>query len=670
MRDRKNMVIESLGIYLPEESFSTAEILGGCKKPIRFPLEKISGIKSRCMAGTTEFSIDLAKKAIADCLQKSKYTAADIDILICCNISRYDGPETLSFEPCTSIKLKKYFGFEHAIAFDISNACAGMFTGVYIVNSLINSGAVRRGLVVSGEYITHLTKTAQIEIESFMDPRLACLTLGDAGAALILEKGLNGQAGFQEIQLQTLGRYSAYCIGKASETGGWTMYTDSVNLTDVAIKSGARNALDVLQSAGWPPDKFQHLIMHQTSTMTLNSAKQEINNLLNSKICNEGNTINNLELRGNTASTSHFIALWDHIHNNRIQSGDKIVFIVAASGLTVGTALYVVDDLPLRLRNKGSERKNPETFTDYPVAGNQVMGTGIRIESVGTLPECYAGKKTSVELLHSSATNCLEKSIYTCNDIELLIHSGVYRSEYIMEPAIAALLAGKLEMNGALSADHNNKTLAFDIFNGAIGFLNACYIAQQMIHTGNCRTAMIVASEIDNNANLFPDKLLGVCETASAIILDAHPNKACGFSRILFNYQLGSLSDYTSRCVTIDTKICLLVEKAPDIEDKYIEAIMPVVKNLLQQEGLELCHIDLIFPPQISSGFIKRLSEKFDLSMEKFANAVEDRSDIFSSSIAYGIEYALKKELVKPGDTGLIIAIGSGIQVGCALYKF
>ena len=86
MRDNTNTVIESLGVYLPRESFSTNEILQGCKKQIRFPLEKISGIKSRRMAGQYEFSIDLAKKAVADCLEKSKYHTADIDNLICCNI--------------------------------------------------------------------------------------------------------------------------------------------------------------------------------------------------------------------------------------------------------------------------------------------------------------------------------------------------------------------------------------------------------------------------------------------------------------------------------------------------------------------------------------------------------------------------------------------------------
>ena len=672
MRKNTNTVIESLGVYLPEDAFSTSEILQGCKNQIRFPLEKISGIKSRRMAGRHEFSIDLAKKAIDDCLQKSKYNPADIDLLICCSISRYDGPDSMTFEPCTAVKLRKHFGFEHAIAFDISNACAGIFTGIYIVNTLLDTGAIRRGMVVSGEYITFLTQAAQKEIENFMDPRLACLTLGDAGTALILEKGFDTTAGFQAINLQTLGRYSSYCIGKATEAGKWTMITDSVNLTDAAIKTGAKNALDVLQFAGWPPDNFQHLVMHQTSTMTMNSARQEINHLLKSEICHDGNTINNLEHRGNTASTSHFIAISDFIYNNKIQSGDRVIFIIAASGLTIGTALYVFDDLPDRLRQTASrlEPKALKTISRFSDTDAHVIAPGIRIESVGTLSQEVSENKNSVESLHGAGVNCLEKSSYLCKDVELLIHSGIYRSEYLMEPAIASLLAGKLEMNPMLSDTENKKTLAFDIFNGSIGFLNACYVAQQMIEGKKCKIAMIAASEIENNANLFPDELVGLRQTASAIILDRHPIKGRGFSRILFNYDAESLNAYTSHCFTKDNHICLNIEKDADLEEKYIACIVPLVEDLLRREELELNQIDIVFPPQISTRFISQLSKQLNLPVKKFVDVVGEGPDIFSSSIPYGLEYAYSNQLVKSGSTGLIIAAGSGVQAGCAIYKF
>lgn len=673
MDEQPNTIMESLGVYHPPQSVSTTEILNGCVNQIRFPLEKISGIKSRRMAGQTEFSIDLAKHAIADCLERSKYNPADIDLLICCNISRFDGPDLFSFEPCTAIKVRKHFGFSNAIVFDITNACAGMFTGIYIADALLKTGAIRRAMVVSGEYITPLTQTAQREIENFMDSRLACLTLGDAGAAVILEKGLDNQTGFQVIDLQTLGQYSPYCIAKAAETGGWIMYTDSVNMADAGIKAGTKYTLDLLRKAGWPPGTFQHLIMHQTSKMTLNSARQEINTLLNSNVLHDSNTINNLEQRGNTASTAHLIAVSDHIHNNNIQSGDKVVFSIAASGLTIGTGLYVFDDLPDRLRRAGStsdtEARKPAR---QQLRSDSSSGITLRIqiESVGTIPDGSTKGKDSMELLHSAASNCLEQSSHQCNDIGLLIYSGVYRSEYLLEPAYAALLAGKLDMNASTLDPDGAKTLAFDIFNGALGFLNACYVGQQMITSGKCQTAMVVASEIENNADSFPDKLLGVRETAAAIILDAAPTNDKGFSRFLFRYHEESLDAYTTYCDTREIKPYLHIDKDPDLEALYISCIVPVVQELLAQAGLEPGQIDVVFPPQISTRFIARLSEQLDIALERLVDVVGDGPDLFSASLPYGVAAAYENGLAKPGDTGLIIAVGSGIQVGCAIYHF
>jgi 3-oxoacyl-[acyl-carrier-protein] synthase III len=77
--------------------------------------------------------------------------SGEIDLLICCNISRCDGPNyRFSFEPATAVRLRQRLGLSRAWAFDVSNACAGMFTGITVADALLKAGAVRRALVVSG----------------------------------------------------------------------------------------------------------------------------------------------------------------------------------------------------------------------------------------------------------------------------------------------------------------------------------------------------------------------------------------------------------------------------------------------------------------------------------------------------------------------------------------
>ena len=98
--------------------------------------------------------------------------------------------------------------------------------------------------------------------------------------------------------------------------------------------------------------------------------------------------------------------------------------------------------------------------------------------------------------------------------------------------------------------------------------------------------------------------------------------------------------------------------------------LLKTVEELLHKENLKLSQIKAIFPPQISSKFINELSEKMDVLKEKFIDLTEDGKDLFTSSLSYPFQFARDHKMVGTGDIGLIINVGSGIQVGCALYYF
>jgi 3-oxoacyl-[acyl-carrier-protein] synthase III len=671
-KERCNTIIESFGVYLPQKTVSTREILKGCKKRVHIPLERLTGIRSRRMAGDTEFSIDLAKKAIEECLGYSKYKPGHIDLLICCNISRCDGPLRFTFEPNTSVRLKKHFGFDNALIFDVSNACTGLWTGISIADALLNLGIIHCGMVVSGEYITNLAQTAQKEIKGVRDKRVACLTLGDAGAALILERAKDNTTGFHEIDLYTVGRYSPHCTAVATdqEHGGAILLTDTFKLTAVNIKHAIMHADYTRKRIGWPPDAFQHLIMHQVSKISLDGAMRKINKLYNKNICNEKNVINNLTERGNTASTSHMVALKDWILKNRIKSGDKILFSIFGSGLTIGTAFYTLDDLPERMQRKEVSTQKPRQIHPLP-------SPGFRVESVGTIGTTVTipGRKDikgdSLELAKIAAEECLEQSSYKRGDIDLLIYAGVYRKDFMCEPAIAALLAGELNLNADIQSPAQKKTFAFDIFNGGVGFLNACYVAGRMIRAKKLTNAMIITSEIENNAKVFPEKQLGIRETASALILEQTGiENGAGFGQFVFDYMTDYLDAFCSQLAWKNGKAYLDFNRDPDICDYYIKCIPVTVHKLLGSQGLDISQIKVIFPPQISSSFILKLSDQMNLPKNKFVDIAPDGKDLFTSSMPYAFQYAMEHDLVVEGDVGLIINTGSGIQVGCALYYF
>src|SRR5438046_7368836 len=86
-------VIESLGVYLPPNAVTTREVMRGCRPLVSLlPLEALTGSRSRRMAGDLEFSIDLAKRAVADSLTRSPYGPEDIDLPPSAHTSRCAGP--------------------------------------------------------------------------------------------------------------------------------------------------------------------------------------------------------------------------------------------------------------------------------------------------------------------------------------------------------------------------------------------------------------------------------------------------------------------------------------------------------------------------------------------------------------------------------------------------
>ena len=53
-----------------------------------------------------------------------------------------------------------------------------------------------------------------------------------------------------------------------------------------------------------------------------------------------------------------------------------------------------------------------------------------------------------------------------------------------------------------------------------------------------------------------------------------------------------------------------------------------------------------------------------------FIFQADDGKDLYTSSAAYALRHALERKRVGPGDVGLIMGVGSGVQVGCAIYYF
>jgi 3-oxoacyl-[acyl-carrier-protein] synthase III len=333
--------IDSIGAKLPTGRLTTRELLGQTRHRTRIQLERLTGIHERHVVGPGENSFTLAAGAARDCLAHSEHQASDIEMLISCSITRSRGRMSQSFEPPLSLYVKQAIGAAGAQSFDLSNACAGMLTGVFLLQDLIARGEISCGMVVSGEYISHLGWNAAKQIRSLFSKQLASLTLGDAGAAVIVERAPKDAPGIDVIGFTTLAEHSRLCLAFPSTVGpGAQMYTRSRKLQKVAIEDMVPLLAEVLGQAGIDLGDIDYMIPHQTSARAIRKGTTEFAHRLGAK---PKHVVVNLEENGNTASTTLFVALHKYLEEQRMRKGDRVMLLSLASGIEIGIAILTID---------------------------------------------------------------------------------------------------------------------------------------------------------------------------------------------------------------------------------------------------------------------------------------------------------------------------------------
>lgn len=339
--------IESLGAFYPETVKSTESLLTEMVHGSGIDVEGITGIRSRRVCGDHENSFVAALEAARSCLANSRYAPEEIDIVINCSITRFiHSKAKMHFEPAMSLFLKKTLGLTNAIYFDLSNACGGMMTGVHLLDSMIKSGAVRNGLVVSGEYITCVTDTAKREVTGGRDLQFGALTVGDSGVAITMDRAVSEADQIDYIEMMTCAEYSELCISMPSEkTPHFALYTNNGEMQkNDRVKLWPRFLSDYHKKTGrlFSDEKFDFLIHHQVGARAVTNFSRVGEEVLNVTL---PRTLNCLEELGNTSSTSHFMVLHKHLKDGTIKPGAKLLIIPVASGIVVGCVSCTISNL-------------------------------------------------------------------------------------------------------------------------------------------------------------------------------------------------------------------------------------------------------------------------------------------------------------------------------------
>jgi 3-oxoacyl-[acyl-carrier-protein] synthase-3 len=198
-------------------------------------------------------------------------------------------------------------------------------------------------MVVSGERITGLGANAARSIRSILSLQLASLTLGDAGAAVIVDRAPATSARIVTAGFTTLAEHSRLCIGlPALHHPGAVMFTRARKIHEVAMEDTPPLLEDILASAGLSLSQIDWLIPHQTSVRAIRAGERLLAERTGE---HPKHVVVTVDEYGNTASTTLFVALHRYLAEGQVRPGDKVMLLSIASGLQIGIVVFEVDQL-------------------------------------------------------------------------------------------------------------------------------------------------------------------------------------------------------------------------------------------------------------------------------------------------------------------------------------
>lgn len=129
------------------------------------------------------------------------------------------------------------------------------------------------------------------------------------------------------------------------------MFTDARGIHRAAMANTPLLLREVLQEADRPIDEIDHVITHQTSARAIRKGMAQVTAAFGATPRHDA--VITVDRYGNTASTTHTVALIEELEAGHIAPGETIALIALASGLEIGFVLLSLDrEMVNRYRNR------------------------------------------------------------------------------------------------------------------------------------------------------------------------------------------------------------------------------------------------------------------------------------------------------------------------------
>ncbi len=325
---RRYSRITGTGSYLPPRRLTNADLAAelavkGVETSDEWIVER-TGIRVRHFAAPDVCCSDLGLEAAKRALEAAGLLPTDIDLIIVATST----PDMVF--PSAACILQHKLGAPGGAAFDVQAVCSGFVYALVVADSMIQTGAATKALVIGAEVFSRLL--------DFTD-RTTCVLFGDGAGAVVLEACEHDGTGpgILASDLHADGKHVGILCVPGTVSGGQVLGIPLLKMDGQAVFKLAVGVLEdaaraTLEKAGKTTADIDWLIPHQANIRIMQSTAKRLKLPLEKVIVT-------VDQHGNTSAASIPLALDHAVRSGRIKPGDTLMLEGVGGGFTWGAVL-------------------------------------------------------------------------------------------------------------------------------------------------------------------------------------------------------------------------------------------------------------------------------------------------------------------------------------------
>jgi 3-oxoacyl-[acyl-carrier-protein] synthase III len=282
-------------------------------------LIKTTGIETRRIADPTITAADLCIRSAQKLMSELKWLPNEIEIIV---FVSQTPDHTI---PGSSMFIQHRLGLsKQCMSIDINQGCAGYVYGLSVISSLMQSGQLKKGLLLVGDTLSKVIKKGDTSLTPVFSDAGSCTALEIGNGSMDFHLQTDG-SGFEQIIVKNGG------ARKPNGDRGY-LYMNGQDVFNFALQEVVPNVQMLLSSANVSIDEVDYLVMHQANILLNEAIRKKLN-------VNEGKTLYSLREYGNTSCATIPVSISS---NTEKLSGKKdILFLLVGFGvgLSWGSAL-------------------------------------------------------------------------------------------------------------------------------------------------------------------------------------------------------------------------------------------------------------------------------------------------------------------------------------------